>query len=300
MILSASRRTDIPAFYGEWFIRRLEEGYALSRNPMNPLQVSKIFLSPEKIDCIVFWTKDPAPFMKHLPALDQLGYQYYFQFTLTPYHNTIEKNLRDKARIIETFQELSMKLGRHRVHWRYDPIIINDELTISYHEKEFAYLCDKLKYDTKTCTISYVDLYTKINKTVKENIIRDVSDEEMKKMASILAEIGHGNGVELRACSEKMNLEMYGIKPASCIDRATIELICGRSIKVKQDKNQREGCGCMESVDIGAYNTCKNGCIYCYANHSGESIERNTAKHNIESALLIGNLTEQDKISVRN
>jgi hypothetical protein len=130
MILSASRRTDIPCYYSEWFMNRLKEGYVLTKNPMNPAQVSRLTLSPDTVDCIVFWTKDPLPLLDKLPILDDLGYHYYFQFTLTPYGKDIERGLRDKKGIISTFRQLSSYLGKDRVIWRYDPIIINDELII--------------------------------------------------------------------------------------------------------------------------------------------------------------------------
>lgn len=288
MILSVSRRTDIPSFYSEWFMNRLKEGYIQTRNPFNPNQVSRIEVTPDKVDCIVFWTKDPLSMMDKLNILDALGYHYYFQFTLTPYGRELERNLRDKTEIIDTFRSLSDRLGKERVFWRYDPIILNSRITQEYHKEHFEKLCSKLAAYTSSCTISFVDLYKRLAKPAKENIIREIGNEEMLSLAKAFAEISGRYGMEIRACCENTDFSTFGIKPAACIDKDAVERICGHSIEFKKDKNQRPGCGCVKSVDIGAYNTCRNGCIYCYANHSEASILKNCARHHEESDILIG------------
>ena len=163
MIVSASRRTDIPCYYSDWFINRLNEGYVLTRNPMNHTQVSKIPLSSDVVDCIVFWTKDPKNMLTKLEMLEEMEYKYYFQFTLNPYGNDIEKNLRKKIDIEDTFIFLSKTIGKERVLWRYDPIILNDYLTIGYHKEQFKRLCERLYNYTKNVTISFVDMYRKLN-----------------------------------------------------------------------------------------------------------------------------------------
>ncbi|MGF7142835.1 hypothetical protein HNQ56_001257 [Anaerotaenia torta] len=289
MILSASRRTDLPCYYSQWLMNRLEEGYALYRNPMNHAQICKVDLSPENIDCIVFWTKDPLPLMDKLERLEEMGYSYYFQFTLTPYGKEIEPHLRDKPEIVSTFQQLSRRLGRHRVLWRYDPVIINDRIPLEYHYREFANLCERLSGYTQLCTISFVDQYSKLARLVRERVIKTISEEQMRRLAAEFAGIAGRHQIELRACCEAVDLSPEGICPASCIDQNTIEGILGHPLKVKRDKSQRSGCGCIQSVDIGAYNTCRNGCIYCYANHSEDSILRNCARHDPASPMLIGN-----------
>ena len=286
MILSASRRTDIPAYYSQWFINRLKEGYALYRNPMKHSQICKVELKPELVDCIVFWTKDPADMMDKLDLIEAWGYHYYFQFTLTPYGREIETRLRDKDSIIQTFQQLSKRLGKHRVLWRYDPIILNEELTIQYHEDMFRMLCEKLAAYTECCTISFVDLYRKLNNRVKDNVLQEISQEQMHSLAAVFNRIAKLYDIDLRACCEAADLSTEGVKPAACIDRNVIERICGYPIRVEKDRNQRLHCGCMKSMDIGAYNTCGNGCIYCYANHSAASIRKNRAKHDPASPFI--------------
>lgn len=321
MILSASRRTDLPGYYSEWFMNRIREGYALYRNPMNHAQVCRVDLSVENIDGIVFWTKDPLPIMDKLAELSQRGYSYYFQFTLTPYglsyitqenpgSNTgsdieksevsiygkeIEPNLRDKRDILTTFRQLSEQLGRDKVLWRYDPIILSDAFTMEYHLQQFSYLCRELTGYTDLCTISFVDLYSKLNKTVKEQIIREITREEMHRLSAELVRIAKPYHIELRACCEAIDLSVDGIKPAACIDKEIIQRISGHSITARKDRSQRVGCGCVQSVDIGAYNTCRNGCVYCYANHSNASIVKNCERHDPTSSMLIGNLASESE-----
>lgn len=218
MILSASRRTDIPCYYSEWFINRLKAGYALSRNPMNHAQLSKISLSPDVVDCIVFWTKDALNFMPHLTTIDDMGYKYYFQFTLTPYDSTIEKNLCDKADIENTFIKLSQTIGKERVLWRYDPIVVNDTLAVEYHKEQFARLCDKLHPYTESVTISFVDTYAKL----KTNLIREITDDEIAELSAYIGQTAKNYGLTAKACCEKTDLTVYGIERASCIDKAVI------------------------------------------------------------------------------
>lgn len=296
MILSASRRTDIPGYYSEWLMNRFREGFVYYRNPMNHAQLCKVLLTPENIECIVFWTKDPAPMLSKLKELDALGYQYYFQFTITPYGlpyqgstfgKYLEPNLREKSEIIRTFQELSERLGKTRVLWRYDPIVLNDTLTEEYHLEQFAALCKELSGYTELCTISFADIYRKLNNEVKEQVLREITQEQMHSLAAAFSDIATPMGITLRACCEAIDLTGDGVLPASCIDRETVEKICGHTVSVRKDKSQRPNCGCMKSIDIGAYNTCRNGCIYCYANHSRASIDRNCSRHDPDSPIMI-------------
>ena len=299
MILSASRRTDIPSYYSEWFRNRLKAGYVLTRNPMNSKQVSRIELSPEVIDCIVFWTKDPLPMLDKLTQIDAMGYHYYFQFTLTTYGKEIEHNLRDKKDIIKTFQTLSNIIGKDRVIWRYDPILINDDVTAQYHQENFSKLCRELKGYTQTCMISFIDIYTKLSKSVNGKVLRSATEEEIERLSNSFSEIGNEYGIKLKACCEPYDLSRFDIGKVACVDRELVERLCGHAIEAKPDKNQRTGCGCVQSVDIGVYNTCKHGCIYCYANHSNVSIDKNFYRHDPNSDILIGSVGTEEKVKLR-
>jgi len=262
---------------------------------MNHSQISRITLSPEIVDCIVFWTKDAKNIILHLKELDQLSYNYYFQFTLNPYDKSIEPNLRDKDDIIETFIYLSKLIGKERVIWRYDPIILNDICDIDYHKIQFEMMCKKLSSYTEKIIISFVDMYAK----VKTSLIRPISEEEIIELSAYIGKTAETYGLPVYACCESMDLSPYGILKSSCIDKETIEKACDILLDIKQDKNQRTGCGCFQSIDIGAYDTCINGCIYCYANKNHKNSEQRYFSHNPKNELLIGTVLENEVVKGR-
>jgi len=297
LILSVSRRTDIPAFYTEWFFNRLKEGYVLVRNPMNYHQVSRVNLTPDVIDCIVFWTKDPTNMLDKLDLLKE--YDYYFQITINPYDSQIERNVPQKEHIIESFKRLSVSIGKKRTIWRYDPIILTDRIDLAYHQKYFDILASKLKDYTERCIISFVDMYRKTERNMDSINASAVSRKDMMDIGKILSGIASGYGLRIEACSEPVDLSSAGIKPAKCIDEMLVAEITGRIINVQKDKNQRDICGCAESIDIGAYNTCKHGCLYCYANYSDTAVKNNSIKHDPKSPMLIGNIEPEDRITDR-
>jgi len=298
VIISASRRTDIPAFYATWFITRLKEGFVYVQNPMNLKQISNIPLNKEVVDCIVFWTKNAIPLISHLDAINRMGFRYYFLFTLNPYDNSIEKRVGDKKEIIKGFKKLSDTIGKERVIWRYDPVIINNNLSIEYHLRSFYKLSKLLSGYTSKCIFSYVDLYAKIKRRAQE-IVGEIGIQNMHKIAYGFSEIAKEWNISLETCSEKIPLSQYGIQHASCIDKRTIEKITGYPLKGTNDKNQRPECGCMESIDIGAYNSCSHGCLYCYANTSDETVYKNIQLHTPSSPLLIGTPRAKNKITDR-
>ena len=292
MILSASRRCDIPAFFGKWFLNRLKEGFVCVRNPYNHSFVSKIMLDPQTVDCIVFWTKNAAPFLQFLPQIDDLGYRYYFQFTVTPYGREIERNVGNKVRILQTFRTLSGKIGKERVIWRYDPILLTEGISVEWHIEKFRAMCGEMRGYTETVVISFLDEYQKLDKSK----YRAPAGEEMLTIGTAFAEIAKEYGLHIQTCAEKISIP--GIEKGACIDKTLIERICG-TISVKKDKSQRIGCLCAESIDIGEYDTCAHFCEYCYANHRKATIERKMAAHDESSPLLIGNIEPKDSIYLR-
>ena len=298
MIISASRRTDIPSYYSEWMINRLKEKYVLVRNPMNIHQVSKIDLSPSVVDAIVFWTKNPTLM---LPYLDQLkDYTYYFQFTLTAYGPDVEKNLPSKNKIIiPTFQRLSREIGKERIIWRYDPIFFNEQYSMEYHCKYFEVLASKLSDYTEKCTVSFMDMYRNTERNVRGlSIVKDTYEMQVELLQRFV-EIAKKYGLYIDTCAEIGNFHNIGVEHAHCIDRERIERIGGFRLNVDKDRNQRAECGCVASIDIGAYNTCKNGCLYCYANYSSKTVEKNFGMHNPDSPLLFGEIDDMDVIKER-
>lgn len=293
MIVSASRRTDIPNYYSDWFYRRIKEGFVCVRNPMNPKQVSRIALTPDVVDCIVFWTKNPEPMMSRLDEL--AAYPYYFQFTLTGYGADIEPGVpHKKDRMIPIFQALSDRIGKDRVIWRYDPILFTNVYTPEYHLKAFEQIAAALAGYTEKCVVSFVDAYAKNKKELAALGTYELGGRECLAFAENLSKTAGKNGMEIASCAERIDLSACGIRHNCCIDRELIERIIGRPIKAKKDKNQRGECGCIESVDIGAYHTCRNGCRYCYANESEKRVRNNYGKYDPASPILCGVISDQD------
>lgn len=298
MILSASRRTDIPNYYMEWFLHRIREGYAYVRNPMNPHQISRISLSPSVVDCVVFWTKNPENMLPHLEALE--AYPYYVQFTLTGYGRDIEPNLPDKKnRLIPTFQALSSKIGKERVVWRYDPLFLSQRYTVSYHLAAFAEIARCLRGYTERVVISLIDLYAKTKRNTAGLSLSPPEGDTLLYMAGRMAHIAKENGMMIESCAESCDLLAVGVQHGSCIDPRLIERITGCPLRAAKDRNQRAACGCAESIDIGAYHTCRNGCKYCYANFSPKKVADTVRLYAEYAPLLCGTVGPQDSIAER-
>lgn len=297
MIISASRRTDIPAFFADWFLKRIEEKYAYVRNPMNIHQVSKIDLSPDVVDCIVFWSKNPKPLLNRLQKLN--NYMYYFQYTLNAYGPDMEQNLPPLEDRIKTFKELSKAIGRQRMIWRYDPIILNEQYTIGWHTERYAYIAQELSSCTDKCIISFIDLYPGISKRIQDKNFHKLHTEEKRALAKEFSAIAHAHDFTVDTCAEDIELSDLGIGHAHCIDGRLISNLLGCSIDSEKDKGQRPECGCSASIDLGLYNTCQNGCVYCYANHNEKMRQQNFHAYSINSPLLCSQLTDLDTIRER-
>lgn len=302
MIISASRRTDIPKFFTEWFMRRVKEGFFCSRNPFNPSDVRRISLLPEDVDVIVFWSKDPAPIIKHLDELDSMGYRYYFQFTLNDYPRVFEPNVPPVKERIETFRRLADKIGPSRVVWRYDPIIVSTLTPFEYHVDRLATIARSLKGFTERLTVSFLDLYGKVRKRLNASAelsrigIEDITHPDRREMlldfARDIAQIAATYDMEVRTCAERVDLSETGIRPGACVDGELISRLLGQPAyagrRFPKDRGQRPECLCVQSRDMGAYNTCSHACVYCYANYSPVSIRRNLARHSPDSPFMIG------------
>ena len=291
MIISCSRRSDIPAFYSDWVFNRIREGYVQVRNPVNPKQVRRISLAPADVDCLVFWTKDPAPMLDRLHLLTD--YTYYLQFTLTPYGPDIESNLPAKTEIVDTFLRLSDKIGHQRTIWRYDPILLSKNMTIDNHLNRFEDLACRLSGYTDTCVISFMDMYRHIQNRMLDLSVRTPDKTEMRTLATGIARIAHAHKMKVETCAEEIDLNDLGIAHGRCIDDRLIATLTGRKFAAVKDKYQRELCGCAASVDIGEYNTCRHGCRYCYANINPKKIEMNCSRHDNRSPLLVGKIDDR-------
>jgi len=261
--------------------------------------VSKISFSKEAIDCIVFWTKDPSKILKKIDKLNSYVKNYYFQITVNGYPKEIEKNVPPLETAINSFIDLSKKIGKEKVIWRYDPIILSDEFDAAYHIEKFNEIAEKLNRYTKRCVISFLDIYSRTAENLSHVNYKDISESDMRDIGKKISESIKENkyNFEVYTCSEKVNLEEYGIKNGKCIDDKLISEIFNIDISDKKDKSQREECGCVKSRDIGAYNTCGNGCLYCYANFNDALRAKNIELHDPDSPLIFGVIDEsKDRI----
>lgn len=265
---------------------------------MNIHQIGKIVLSPDIVDGIVFWTKNPLPMINRLDELKD--YIYYFQFTLNSYGKDVEPNIPSKNDVvIPAFQKLSQKVGKDKVVWRYDPIFFNENYTVEYHLKYFKTLVDKIAGYTEKCTVSFLDLYKNTQKNTASLRIMNPTFQQKEELMQQFSEIAKGSGIYIDTCAEDIDLSKFDIRHAHCIDKERFERLGDYKLIIDKDKNQRPECGCIASIDIGAYNTCKNGCLYCYANFSQNTVSKNHSLHDPYSPLLFGNITDIDVIKVR-
>jgi len=304
IIISASRSTDIPAFYAKWIMNRLKAGYCIWYNPFNqqPMHVSF-----KNTKAVVFWSKNPKPLISYLEELDERGIHYYFQFTLNDYDNeNLEPNVLLTEKRIEIFQELSNKIGKEKVIWRFDPLILTDKIGVNELLQKVENIGNQLKEHTEKLVFSFADIgniYKKVENNLKRQNInyREFTPQTMNEFATGLQELNKKWNLTLATCAEDINLERYGIEHNRCIDGELMKRIFAndtdfvyylsygklpeknllfpteppkKGIDLK-DKGQRKICGCMISKDIGMYNTCPHFCFYCYANTSKETVEKN-------------------------
>lgn len=294
MIIQTGMRTDIPAFYSKWLVNRIREGYVLVRNPYNEKQVTRYSLSPEVVDLIAFCTKNPAPMLKHMDVLKSYG-QYWF-VTITPYGREIEPNVPDKEKVIEDFRKLAGIVGSDSMGWRYDPIFINEKYTVDWHIAQFEEMAAKLSGCTKTCVISFIDIYKKVERNFPE--ARKVCEKDRIRLGRAFIEIAGKHGMTVRPCAEGGELAEYGADCSGCMTQKTFETALHTTLDVpKQKLNQRNGqCACLLGVDIGAYDTCGHLCRYCYANVHEDMVRENMKRHNPLSPFLIGESLPGDVI----
>lgn len=304
LIISASRSTDIPAFYSKWFFHRLGKGYITWTNPFNQ---SAQFVTLDEMRFVIFWTKNPQPILPYLEILDKKGIGYYFQITLNDYENErLEPNVPPLEQRIATFISLSKKIGKHKTIWRFDPLLLSSKLTSDQLINKIERIGIQLNPYTEKLVISFADInvYRKVvNNLGKSNDdYREFTNNEILEFAEKMQSLNSSWNIELATCAEDLNLIEFGISKNRCIDDKLIyrispddnELIKFLGFKKDsdslfgaeyisnpklKDKGQRKACGCMMSKDIGMYNTCNHLCVYCYANNSTELVHKNISKH---------------------
>ena len=293
MIISASRRTDIPAYYARWFIQRVRAGWCAVANPFNRQQSAVVSLRPEDVDVIAFWTRSPRPLLPYLDELDRRGLRYYFQVTLLANPPLLDPHSPRPAAVTPTLRQLAQRIGPDRLVWRYDPIILSDVSGVDFHLNAYAQLAGALRGLTRHSVISLLDDYTKTARRMRAAEAAGARlwrGEELsaavERLLPRLAEIAQHNGMEIVSCAEPESLARFGIRPGRCIDPELIQRAFGLSLNLPKDPAQRPACGCAASKDIGAYDTCLTGCPYCYATQSFERARRSYLAHDPQAAAL--------------
>ncbi len=293
-IISVSRRTDIPAFYSEWFMNRVREGYCTVVNPYNAAQISRVSLAPEDVEIFVFWTRNAAPLMEHLEELDKRGYKYYFLYTVLGYPKEIDPFCPTLSEVTETFIALSRMIGKEKMVWRYHPVLLSNRTTLKWHKEQFSRISELLLGTFEKCVFSIIDPYRKTTSRISRETSRsfelqeDVFEPEAYlPLVSFMSETAKRVGFQLSSCAEDMDLSEYGVSHGKCIDGDLISRITGHPVFGKKDPNQRKNCNCVVSKDIGVNNTCIYGCKYCYATRSQEKAGENFKKHDPESISLL-------------
>jgi len=265
MIISASRRSDIPAFHSKWLMECIRKGEVLVPNPFNPGSQRQVSLKPADVDCLVFWTRNPSPMLPFLPELKDRGFPVFFMVTINGYGKKLEPGVLPVERQIAAFQDTTQRVPSGTIVWRYDPVILTSEYTPAYHLQQFERICSSLRGLTNRCITSFVHPYRKCLKKLKEVGYEPLVQENQISLLREMNRIASAYGITLQTCAADPSLQASGVLPGSCIDIQRIEEIITRPLVRSKDKNQRPECLCQQSIDIGAYGTCKAGCIYCYA-----------------------------------
>lgn len=293
MILNVSGRTDIIAFYCEWFMNRYKEGFLDVRNPFYHKMVSRIYF--EDVDAILFCTKNPIPIISHLKEINK---PIIFHVTLTPYKNDIEPNVPSKKAIIEAIKELSSIIGIDNLYIRYDPIFLSDKYNIKYHIKAFEKMCSLLEGYIKQIIVSFIDDYKNVRKNEKTLNFRNFTESDYENIGTSFSKSAKQHGMTVQTCFENRNLIEYGFKKGECLSHELAYKLTGKKYKSWNVRKEKK-CNCVQMVDIGVYNSCKHFCKYCYANYDELKVESNFKNHSPNSSLLVGTLLSDDIIKVR-
>lgn len=295
MIINVGGRTDIVNYYGEWLRNRFEEGFAYTRNPLFPNRVIRYKLSPQSVDAVIFCSKNYAPFLEHLRFLTK-NYRVYCEYTITAYEEDIEPFVPNIDTSIRTLFEVEKIVGAQRLAWRYDPILLTEKYSISRHLETFEKMANSLCGHIDRCVISFVEMHIKLQNYLPELI--PLSEEDKGKLCIGLYQIAKKYNIELIGCGENCNFKAYGIAHPGCITLERLGKSNGCSFREIKHNGNRRGCLCIESRDLGWYDSCPSGCKYCFANKSLESVQKNVAAHDPKSPLLIGNLEKTDSLFI--
>jgi len=290
MIISATRRADIPAHYSQWFLNRIDAGWCAVPNPFNSRQVARISLKPENVSAIVFWTRDPRPLKQHLHTLDSRGYRYVFQFTLVEYPANMHPGMPPLSERLNAFKHLADTLGPERVLWRYDPVVLTSASDSDFHLRSFELLSRELAGSTRRATVSLMEPYKKIRKRMEAAGVRPLvpDEKDLAAMFTSMAAMARDAGMEPVSCADESGLHELGFTPGACVDVRLLNGLFGLELPDSKDPSQRDACRCAPSRDIGMYDACPAGCVYCYATQDFTRSRLANSRHDPFSASLLG------------
>ena len=297
MIINTGGRTDTIQYYSEWLLSRFKEGFVYSRNPLFPNKVTQYDLTPDKVDCVVFCSKNYSPILERLHEITD-KFNTYFFYTITAYENDIEPRVPSIEKSIETLFRLEQIVGSNRIAWRYDPVLLTDKYTIDYHLKTFENISAQLSGHIDRCIFSYVEMYKKLSVNMPE--LKPVTEESKITLAKGMGEIAATYDIYLQTCATNGDYLRYNIYPSGCMTLDILGKANGIKFKKLKHKGMRNHCNCIETRDIGAYDTCPNGCKYCYANSTPQKALENYKLHDKNSPILFGKILETDIIQKSN
>lgn len=293
MIIHTGARTDTVQYYTPWLLRRFAEGYVLVRNPRFSYLVTRYELTPDKVDAIVFCSKNYRPILKALPSIMK-RFPAQFQYTITAYGKDIEPGVPSIDESIQTLYELERVVGRQRVSWRYDPVLFTAEYTLQRHLDTFQYMAEKIAGHVDRCIFSFVEMYKKLRRNMPEIVPLTSPDKE--RAAKALGCIAAKYRLPIQICGTGDDYSACKIASAGCLTLSMLEKANGLLFQKMRHSGNRKGCHCIETRDIGAYDSCPNGCRYCYANQSPTKVKENYKYHDPDSPLLLGRLRATDQI----
>lgn len=297
MILNTGGRTDTVQYYAKWLLKRIEEGYVLSRNPLFPNKVTRYELTPDAVDCMVFCSKDFGPILPHIKNIAE-RFHTYFHYTITAYGKDVEPGVPSTDQSMDTLIRLSEIVGKERIAWRYDPVLLTKTYTVQKHLATFDRIAKQLAPHVDRCIFSFVEMYKKLATNMPALIPLTESDQD--KLAHGLGEIAKQHGLCIQTCGTNGDFRRYGIQASGCMTLDMLGKANGIQFRDLKHKGMRDGCHCIESRDIGAYDTCLNGCKYCYANKSPQKARDNYKLHDPDSPLLLGHVKPTDIIQQGN
>ena len=293
MIINTGARTDTVRYYTKWLLGRFDEGYVYSRNPLFPNKVTRYELTPEKVDCVVFCSKDYEPILPDLARITS-RFPTYFHYTITAYGTDVEPGVPSIEKSIDTLRRLSKIVGSQRVAWRYDPVLLTERYTVQTHLETFDRMAEQIAPYADRCIFGFVEMYRRLETNMPELVA--LTDDDKDALAKGLGESAARHGLPIQTCGASGDYTRYGIEASGCMTLDMVGKANGLAFRRLKHGGTREGCGCIQTRDIGAYNTCLSGCRYCYANKRPDKARENYKLHDPDSPLLIGHPRETDTL----